>query len=133
MNGDMGVRLTMEPNYENFSCQVHINCLAFLFCLLLCFNFVENFMFFFVLVQFNFGVDPLPADQDPALKTPCLAICPTAASRNSIRNVVSTDSQCPQVLSLQQTCLTKINLSNSSVLRKHLLSLTLWLQVEANM
>jgi len=67
MNGDMGVRLTMEPNYENFSC------------------------------QFNFGVNLPPAAEDPALKTPCLAVCPTAASRSSIRNVVPTESQCPQV------------------------------------
>lgn len=66
MNGDMGVRLTMEPNYENFSC------------------------------QFNFGVDPPPAAEDPALKTPCLAVCPTAASRGSIRGV-PIESQCPQV------------------------------------
>ncbi|KAG0584654.1 hypothetical protein KC19_3G225700 [Ceratodon purpureus] len=66
MYGDMGVRLLMEPNYEDFSC------------------------------QFNFGVDPPPAAEDPALKTPCLAVCPTAASRGSIRGV-PTEPQCPQV------------------------------------
>lgn len=66
MYGDMGVRLLMEPNYDDFSC------------------------------QFNFGVDPPPAAEDPALKTPCLAVCPTAASRGSIRDV-PTEPQCPQV------------------------------------
>jgi len=66
MNGDMGVLLTMEPNYEDFSC------------------------------QFKFGVEPLPAVEDAALKTPCLAVCPTAASRASIRGVPN-ESQCPQV------------------------------------
>lgn len=128
MNGDMGVRLTMEPNYENFSCQVHILAFLFLFP-----SFLWRTLCNCVLVQFNFGVDPLPADQDPALKTPCLAICPTAASRNSIRNVVSTDSQCPQVLFLQQTCRLKSLTKIIFVLRKHLIKFTLWLQVEANM
>jgi hypothetical protein len=47
--------------------------------------------------QFNFGVDPPPAAEDPALKTPCLAVCPTAASRGSIRDV-PTEPQCPQVI-----------------------------------
>lgn len=52
-------------------------------------------------VQFKFGVKPLPAEEDPALKTPCLAVCPTAASRASIRSVPN-DSQCPQVTYLSK-------------------------------
>lgn len=84
--------------------------------------FCGEFHVILLLVQFNFGVLPLPGDQDPALKTPCLAICPTAASRNSIRNVVSTDSQCPQVLFLQQTYRLKSLTKSMFVLRKHLIN-----------
>lgn len=72
-------------------------CLALFSSLIFFFHLLEKFMFL-VLVQFNFGVDPPPAAEDPALKTPCLAVCPTAASRNSIRNVIPAQSQCPQVI-----------------------------------
>lgn len=66
ISGDMGVPLTMEPNYEDFSC------------------------------QFKFGVEPPPRDQDKALSTPCLDLCPVAAARQSIRYVPESQ-QCPQV------------------------------------
>lgn len=44
---DMGIRCTMTPNYEDFSC------------------------------QFSFGVTPLPTDLDDAFKSPCFAQCPS--------------------------------------------------------
>jgi hypothetical protein len=44
---DMGLPLTMEPNYDDFSC------------------------------QFKFGAAPPPVQQDPAFKTACFAGCPT--------------------------------------------------------
>jgi hypothetical protein len=50
MKYDMGIPLTMEPNYEDYSC------------------------------QFKFGVEPPPRETDEALKVGCLAICPTAQS-----------------------------------------------------
>eukprot|EP00898_Chlorokybus_atmophyticus_P007108 jgi/Chlat1/7399/Chrsp6S07431 len=61
MMRDMGVPLLMEPNYEDFSC------------------------------QFSFGVAPPTRENDPALATSCLAVCPTAAKLNTIPR------QCPQV------------------------------------
>ncbi|CAM6095204.1 unnamed protein product [Calypogeia fissa] len=62
----LGMSLQMEPNFNDFSC------------------------------QFNFGVEALPRDQDPAFQTPCLSICPTAAARAALRQQTETD-QCPQV------------------------------------
>jgi hypothetical protein len=50
MKYDMGIPLTMEPNYEDYSC------------------------------EFKFGVEPPPRETDEALKVGCLAICPTAQS-----------------------------------------------------
>lgn len=44
----MGIPLTMDPNYNDYSC------------------------------QFKFGVPPPTPHVDPALTTPCLSICPTA-------------------------------------------------------
>ncbi|CAM6038223.1 unnamed protein product [Sphagnum compactum] len=66
ITGDMGVALLMEPNYEDFSC------------------------------QFKFGVEALPAALDPALQTGCLSMCPTAASRSSLKQTIN-ETQCPQV------------------------------------
>lgn len=47
---DMGLPLTMEPNYETFEC------------------------------QFSFGKTPSVATELEAMATPCLARCPTAGS-----------------------------------------------------
>eukprot|EP00250_Pteridium_aquilinum_P006040 c16027_g1_i2 orf=111-902(+) len=47
----MGVPLTMEPNFEDFSC------------------------------QFKFGVEAPARKDDESLKTPCLEVCPMALSR----------------------------------------------------
>jgi hypothetical protein len=47
---DMGLPLTMEPNYETFEC------------------------------QFSFGATPNPATELEAKSTPCLMRCPTAGS-----------------------------------------------------
>eukprot|EP00210_Caulerpa_lentillifera_P004284 g4087.t1 len=44
---EMGLDVTLEPNYEDFSC------------------------------QFCFGKTPLPLDEDPVLQTPCFVQCPT--------------------------------------------------------
>lgn len=46
---DMGVPLTMEPNFEDLSC------------------------------QFKFGVAPPPREEDEAIRTPCLTICKSAS------------------------------------------------------
>jgi hypothetical protein len=64
---------------------------------LICFSWHWLTGFTSIYLQFKFGVEPLPAVEDAALKTPCLAVCPTAASRASIRGVPN-ESQCPQVL-----------------------------------
>lgn len=48
---DMGLPLTMTPNYDDFSC------------------------------QFSFGRTPLPQDQDEAFRTPCFSQCPTKTRR----------------------------------------------------
>ena len=50
---DMGLPLTMTPNYETFEC------------------------------QFAFGVAPPPCEGDAAFETPCFAGCPTAAAKRS--------------------------------------------------
>ena len=44
---DMGLPLTMTPNYEDFSC------------------------------QFSFGLIPKPQAEDDAFRTPCFAQCPS--------------------------------------------------------
>ncbi|XP_077239935.1 beta-carotene isomerase D27 [Tasmannia lanceolata] len=51
----MGVPLTMEPNFSDYSC------------------------------QFNFGVHPPPSTEDKALQEPCLQICPNANRRRELR------------------------------------------------
>lgn len=50
---DMGLPLTMTPNYDDFSC------------------------------QFSFGKTPLPREQDEAFSTPCFMQCPSKAARYS--------------------------------------------------
>ncbi len=47
-------------------------------------------------VQFKFGIKALPAALDPALQTGCLSMCPTAASRSSLKQTIN-ETQCPQV------------------------------------
>lgn len=44
---DMGLALTMTPNYDDFSC------------------------------QFSFGLQPKPAAEDDAFQTPCFSQCPS--------------------------------------------------------
>ncbi|BBN01411.1 beta-carotene isomerase [Marchantia polymorpha subsp. ruderalis] len=66
MKEKMSVPLSMEPNFNDYSC------------------------------QFKYGVAAPPRDEDPGLLTPCLSICPTAATRSSLRGYVPTE-QCPQV------------------------------------
>jgi hypothetical protein len=96
----MDVDVMMEPNFENFSCQVlfiaskYIDILGWKSyrnssCL-------ENWTERVWWLQFNFGVPALPRDQDPGFQTGCLSICPTAAARATLRQNVQSD-QCPQV------------------------------------
>ncbi|GMQ00354.1 hypothetical protein CsSME_00047471 [Camellia sinensis var. sinensis] len=64
----MGVPLLMEPNFSDYSC------------------------------QFKFGVLPPPAEDDSALKEPCLEICPNASRRRG-REFTSNAAdvlQCPK-------------------------------------
>ncbi|XP_068658743.1 beta-carotene isomerase D27, chloroplastic [Aristolochia californica] len=51
----MGVPLTMEPNFSDFSC------------------------------QFKFGVLPPPPEKDTVFQEPCLQICPNATRRRELR------------------------------------------------
>ncbi|PNW77196.1 hypothetical protein CHLRE_10g426350v5 [Chlamydomonas reinhardtii] len=51
---DMGLPLTMTPNYDDFSC------------------------------QFSFGKTPDPVDRDPAFATPCFTQCPSKRSRTPV-------------------------------------------------
>ncbi|OAE21681.1 hypothetical protein AXG93_4170s1220 [Marchantia polymorpha subsp. ruderalis] len=74
MKEKMSVPLSMEPNFNDYSC------------------------------QFKYGVAAPPRDEDPGLLTPCLSICPTAATRSSLRGYVPTE-QCPQVRSASFTTL----------------------------
>lgn len=55
---DMGLALTMTPNYDDFSC------------------------------QFSFGRTPLAEGEDDALRTPCFSQCPTARSASRCHNIV---------------------------------------------
>eukprot|EP00271_Cylindrocystis_brebissonii_P009107 TRINITY_DN23757_c0_g1_i1.p1 TRINITY_DN23757_c0_g1~~TRINITY_DN23757_c0_g1_i1.p1 ORF type:complete len:668 (-),score=83.59 TRINITY_DN23757_c0_g1_i1:116-2119(-) len=59
----MGIPLAMEPNFEDLSC------------------------------QFKFGVKPPAREEDEALRTPCLAICPSWSGRPISRR----DDTCSQV------------------------------------
>lgn len=52
---DMGLPLTMTPNYEDFSC------------------------------QFSFGLTPKPAASDEAFATPCFAQCPSKQRHHGSR------------------------------------------------
>ncbi|XP_057508148.1 beta-carotene isomerase D27, chloroplastic isoform X3 [Actinidia eriantha] len=61
----MGVPLLMEPNFSDYSC------------------------------QFRFGVLPPPAEDDSALKEPCLEICPNASRRRELTTSVDV-LQCPK-------------------------------------
>lgn len=54
MQEDMGVMLTMTPNYEDFSC------------------------------QFSFGQTPEPQSNDEAFLTPCFQQCPSKRQRKSM-------------------------------------------------
>jgi hypothetical protein len=70
---DMGLPLTMEPNYETFEC------------------------------QFSFGLTPNAAHELQAKNTPCLARCPTAGGMrqwhndNSASNNNNNDEQNPAI------------------------------------
>lgn len=98
----LGVSVAMEPNFTDFSCQVKLwfpSCAkrnssgaGFRLLLLLPADLTDER----ICLQFNFGVEALPRDQDPGLQTPCLSICPTAAARATLRSQAPTD-QCPQV------------------------------------
>lgn len=69
---DMGLPLTMTPNYDDFSC------------------------------QFAFGRSPAPQQQDEAFATPCFAQCPSRAARFSDAGSSSSSSgaagaNCPNI------------------------------------
>ncbi|WIA35590.1 hypothetical protein OEZ86_004011 [Tetradesmus obliquus] len=70
---DMGLPLTMTPNYEDFSC------------------------------QFSFGKTPLPQQLDEAFSTPCFQQCPSRAARYADCSSSSSSKQtdggnCPNIL-----------------------------------
>nr|CAB3463809.1 unnamed protein product [Digitaria exilis] len=82
----MGVDLYMEPNFEDYSCQVkHYR--------------LQTFSALrYSLLQFNFGVPPPPLYTDKALKEPCLDICTNARRRRELGRNSSLDGLgCPQV------------------------------------
>lgn len=89
----------MEPSKPIQICLLTLPCAYVWYGLqyLICFSWHWLTVFTSIYLQFKFGVKPLPAAEDAALQTPCLAVCPTAASRASIRGVPN-ESQCPQVL-----------------------------------
>lgn len=120
----MGVDLYMEPNFEDYSCQVNIvsdfvQCFLLLIVMLkelcTCHLYMLTFVkyaakiqnkaqhltttkFTLFLLQFNFGVPPPPLDTDKALKEPCLDICTNARRRRELgRNSSSDALSCPQV------------------------------------
>lgn len=89
----MGVPLLMEPNFNDYSCQVYpipswLNPLQ-QFIVLKMTHYLSQ------ILQFKFGVlPPLPED-DATLKEPCLAICPNATRRREIAKNFNVE-QCPK-------------------------------------
>eukprot|EP00882_Tetradesmus_deserticola_P032227 GHRQ01036481.1.p1 GENE.GHRQ01036481.1~~GHRQ01036481.1.p1 ORF type:complete len:155 (+),score=48.63 GHRQ01036481.1:2-466(+) len=65
---DMGLPLTMTPNYEDFSC------------------------------QFSFGKTPLPQQLDEAFSTLCFQQCPSRAARYADCSKQADGADCPNVL-----------------------------------
>lgn len=88
----MGVPLLMEPNFNDYSCQVYpISSQLDPF---------QQYIFlklthYLSPIQFKFGVIPPLPEDDATLKEPCLDICPNATRRKEIAKNINVE-QCPK-------------------------------------